>query len=506
MKKNYQWIGLFLSLLTFSQAGAETIHALIRLKEKIPLEQLAYDVRSPDSPRFGHYYSPEEIQNLSGPSSDEYTQLLQQLKSEGFTIERETRTRLWVGISGDSANFERVFQTQFDRNKDGSRHARWAAQTPSHLALIDSVGGLNNTRRAHPLHRIPYATKSPGGISPATIKSIYNFNPIYQAGLSGKGQHIAIATYNDFNLSDVKYYYKSLKLKSTPKVDKVTFNGKPPKDEPSAMETQLDTEFSGMMAPGASIHVFTSATNDDSGELQLFTAILDDNRAKIVNYSWGSCEDQVDPQHAKDMAKLFAQAVAQGVNILVASGDSGSDSCQNGSVAPDWPAANPDVVAVGGTSLRISGDRAEETAWDGSGGGISHLFDLPPYQEALGGIFEKRSYPDVSFNADPKSGEAIYAHNDGKAGWFVIGGTSMAAPQWAGFLALVGEARAKNRAPTLGFLNPIIYKFSSSEMQSAFNDVTSGSNGEYSAAKGWDAVTGLGSMNAQALLELLSQL
>ncbi len=292
-------------------------------------------------------------------------------------------------------------------------------------------------------------------------------------------------------------------LASTPTIDQVKFNGEPTLDENSALETQLDAEFSGMIAPEANVHVFASATNDDAGEVAMFTAILDDNRAKVANYSWGSCEPQVTPTHLAEMSKIFARAVAQGVNILVASGDSGSDSCQDGKNLADWPAANPDIVSVGGTTLKI-GTSTTESAWNGSGGGISAVWELPKYQKDLGAPYTKRSYPDVAFNADPSTGQAVYGHYSGKPVWLVIGGTSMAAPQWAGFLALVGEARSLKKKSTLGFLNPFIYSLSAKERTAMFHDITSGSNGAYKAGPGWDAVTGFGSMNAEALLTKLT--
>ena len=288
-----------------------------------------------------------------------------------------------------------------------------------------------------------------------------------------------------------------------PIVDKVQFNGTPTPDENTAAETQLDAELSGMIAPGANIHVYSSATNDDNGELAMFSAILEDSRIKIINYSWGSCETQVTKAHADDMSKVFAQAVAQGVNIMVASGDSGSDGCQDKTTVADWPAAHPNIVAVGGTTLNLSNDSTSEIAWDGSGGGISTLFPRPTYQKNLTAKYKGRAFPDVAFNADPNSGQAIYAHQAGTATWLVVGGTSMAAPQWAGFLALVGNARETQKLPPVGFINPLIYNLSKKQRVLGFNDITSGSNGAYSAAKGWDAVTGFGSMKGNDLFNIL---
>jgi kumamolisin len=313
-------------------------------------------------------------------------------------------------------------------------------------------------------------------------------------------------------LDDVKTFYQLADLPMQPTVDQVEFNGTPPDNEGSAIETSLDAEFAGMMAPGASVHIFASATNDDTGEAQMFTAILDDNRAKVVNYSWGGCEAQLDRGHAAEMDAIFTRAVAQGVNIMVASGDSGSDSCQDSTLSADWPADNANVVAVGGTTLHIQNNEPNESAWGPcggsfgcSGGGISEIFDLPAYQSGFQAPYIKRSYPDVAFNADNfHSGQAIYTHLDGEAGWLVIGGTSMAAPQWSGYMALVGEARAMQNKPALPFLNPIIYATAPDVRANLFRDSVKGSNGAYQAGPGWDAVTGLGSMRADALLKYLS--
>jgi kumamolisin len=498
---------LALSLVSIiaHSALAQPITAVLRLKEKVSLETLAQNVRDPASSRYAHFYGPDEIRALSAPSQDDYASLLAQLKEEGFTVVGESNTHLWVSVQAEPEIFEQVFGTRI-RSIDQKFHQNlYRAQASVRLPLIEAVVGLDNTRRAHPLyHRAAQLTKSPGGIAQSRIKSAYGFDPVYKQGWTGKGQHIAIATYDGFSVSDVQYFYRYSKLNPMPTVDTVNFNGKAKYDEGSATETELDAEFAGMIAPGANIHIFTSAANSDAGELQMFTAILDDNRAKVVNYSWGSCEKGLNDDHKNEMNKVFARAVAQGVNIMVASGDSGSDACGDGTTVADWPASHPDVVAVGGTTFRQDGKgQLSERAWSGSGGGISGIFDRPLWQQLLSGVFAKRSFPDVAFNADPQTGQAIWTHDKGQTGWMVVGGTSMAAPQWSGFLALLGQARAANKKSPIGFLNPKIYALNSASKNAAFHDVTSGSNGAYSAGPGWDAVTGLGSMQADALLGTL---
>jgi kumamolisin len=504
MNTGLRMIAVAVTGLICASASAKDVTAVLRLNEKVSMATLAADVNNPASGRYKKFYTPEEIRSISAPSQGEYDDLLATLKADGFEIVSESTTHLWVSVRGDSKLFESTFATQLKTNQNGMRIQMVSAQVPSRLSMIASVVGLDNTRKASPrLVKSALAQKF-SGIPQATIKTAYGFDPIYSSGLTGKGQHIAVATYNSFNTDDVNTFYQLSNLKPGPSVEQVNFNGDAPVDADSAIETELDAEFSGMMAPGAAIHVFTSATNDDAGEAQLFTAILDDNRAKVVNYSWGDCEANLKPDHQTEMSAIFARAVAQGVNIMVASGDSGSDGCRNGTLSADWPGANPNVVAVGGTTFTSDGSSMSETGWSGSGGGISVLFSLPDFQKSLTAPYTMRSFPDVAFNADPNSGQQIYVTYQGQTGWMTVGGTSMAAPQWTGFMALVGEARTNADKDVLGFLPPFLYNTTDTQRASLMNDVTSGNNGQYSAGPGWDAVTGLGSMKGNALLTYLS--
>lgn len=499
--------GLF-ALAVGVPALATPVTALVRLKEKVTMEDLAKDVMNPSSMHYRIPYTPEQIRDIAGPTETEYVATLNQLSAEGFTIISASPTRLWLVLKGEPEMFQKTFQTTVTAVHGSGNKQVGQAQIPSRLSAITSVFGLDTRRKSHPRMHVLGTSKDPGGgVDQATIKTAYGFDPIYTSNITGKGEHIAIATYDGFNISDVRHFYNVSKLKPTPKVDQVKFNGTPTYNENSAMETQLDAEFSGMIAPGATVHVFASAENSDAGEAAMFTAILDDNRSHVVNYSWGSCETQLTPEHKDEMAKIFARAVAQGVNIMVASGDNGSDSCGDGTNKADWPGANPHIVAVGGTTFAQDSNGAiVETAWSGSGGGISAVWDLPTWQAQLGAPYVQRSYPDVSFNADPQSGQAVWAHSNGVATWIVIGGTSMAAPQWSGLLTLVGQARAKAKKEPVGYVNPALYSLTADQRATVFNDVTQGSNGVYSAGLGWDAVTGLGTPKASSLLNYLTGL
>jgi kumamolisin len=516
------WLFAFGVVMLFTlQAKAQEVETVLRLKERVSMEKLADEVTRPSSERFQKFYSPAEIRQIAGPSDSDYQSLLEALRLKGFRLAGESKSHLFITVSAEQSVYENLFSTKIEfiastlGRTDGLHRSLGRIRIPSNLALIQSVIGLDNTRVSKHRHSVKSARDSVP-LEPSYIQSAYGFTPVYKSGITGKGQHIAIATYDGFFPGDIDQYFAYENIDPRPKVDTVLFNGQADVNVDSSGETELDTEFSGALAPNAEIHVFTSAHNDDQGEVQLFNAILDDNRAKVANYSWGDCEANVTPQHAEDMNQIFARAVAQGVNITVAAGDWGAYGCpsdslsgsESNSTSPgkynaDWPAANPYVIAVGGTSID-GGDNGEvqETAWVDTGGGVSSLFDQPSWQKGFQAPFLKRSFPDVAFNADPNTGQNALIHlGQADQEWVQIGGTSIGAPQWAGFLALVGEARGSEHP--LGYLNPIVYSMTDNEKKRGFHDVIRGNNGGYSAQAGWDATTGWGSMRANDLLEIL---
>ncbi|MDR3606968.1 MAG: S53 family peptidase [Oligoflexia bacterium] len=463
------------------------------------MQELASSVTDPSAPRYQRYFTPEEIRAIAAPPQEEYDSILADLRRHGVTVVRESSAHLSITVRGERAYLARL--------KAEVEFAKPRASNGIESSIESIVGLTNGPKRHHSSLLIRSMTDGDAnGLQPPAIKQAYDFNPIYQAGFTGKGQHIAIATYDAFYLQDIRDYYVMNHLDPMPSVDQVKFNGTPDDDVLSAVETESDAEFAGMIAPGASIHVFASAKNGDAGEQAIFTTILDDNRSKIVTYSWGTLENTLDREHKKAMDALFSRAVAQGVTIFVATGDGGAQ-------VPDFPAGNPNVVAVGGTTLTDTSGARSELAWSGSGGGISTFYPRPSYQAGLDPkMGTGRDYPDVAFNADPSSGQPTWVHYDPTSpmsapdapSYYIIGGTSIASPQWAGFMALVDEARGSKKH--LGLLNPWIYAIPTASVGDYFNDIVSGSNGMYSAGPGFDLVTGLGSMMASALFSYLQAL
>jgi kumamolisin len=265
----------------------------------------------------------------------------------------------------------------------------------------------------------------------------------------------------------------------------------------------LDIEVVGAIAPQAKIAVYF-APNTDAGFLDAITTAIHDttNKPSVISISWGGPESTWTAQAMTAMDQAFQAAATLGITVCIASGDNGSsDSVNDGGDHVDFPASSSFALACGGTSLQASASAINsETVWnDGanggaSGGGISGFFAKPVWQASLNAVdaqgkvvaLTQRGVPDVAGNADPQTGYEVRV--DGTAS--VIGGTSAVAPLWAALIARVNELSGK----PAGFLNPQLY-----QNPKALRDITSGNNGDFAAAAGWDACTGLGSPNGAAL-------
>lgn len=272
-------------------------------------------------------------------------------------------------------------------------------------------------------------------------------------------------------------------------------------------EVLLDVEVAGALAPGAQ-HVVYFAPNTDAGFLNAVSiAVHATPTPAVISISWGGPEDTWTAQARTALDSAFQDATALGVSVTAAAGDNGSsDGQSDGQPHVDFPASSPHVLACGGTSL--PSPTARETVWnDGAGGGatgggVSAVFARPTWQQNAGvpaprsGTGTGRGVPDVAGNADPATGYQVLV--DGAR--TVIGGTSAVAPLWAALIARLAQALGQ----PLGLLQPQLYAgVAPGQAVAGLKDVTSGLNGTYTAAAGWDACTGLGTPNGAALLQRL---
>jgi kumamolisin len=272
----------------------------------------------------------------------------------------------------------------------------------------------------------------------------------------------------------------------------------------------MDVEWSSGIAPGAKIRIYASGTLDfvnlDAALDRIFADLPSQPGMRQVSISLGLGETFMAAAEVRTQHTKFLKLAAAGVNVFVSSGDAGSSPdvtghSSSGPVQAEYESSDPSVIGVGGTSLKLAanGSVTSESGWTGSGGGKSIFFPRPAWQTGAGvGAGTQRLVPDVSSAADPNTGAMLVLSGVPQQ----IGGTSWSAPTWAGFCALLNEARAKASKPPLPFLNPLIYPLSGT---ASFRDITSGNNGAFAAGPGHDLVTGIGVPNIKELATALTK-
>lgn len=258
----------------------------------------------------------------------------------------------------------------------------------------------------------------------------------------------------------------------------------------------MDVEYAGAQAPGANLIVYQ--TSDTYSDFTLmFSQMASDDSAQVVSISYGSCESEYGKSVMKTEDVSFAQMAAEGMTIFAGSGDFGVYDCDTKHLNVDFPASDPNLTAVGGTSLYATAKYRykSESAWTDSGGGSSSYFVKPSWQVGPGvPTNKKRDIPDIAFDADENTGQNTYY----QGAWYSGYGTSYGGPNMAGYWALVLEAL---KGKPTGNVAPLFYKLgASSSYATDMHDVTTGNNGAgigpgYNATKDWDYTTGWGSVN-----------
>ncbi|WP_327406036.1 S53 family peptidase [Streptomyces sp. NBC_01288] len=460
------------------------------------LDTFISNVSNPRSSSYGHYLTKAQFAARFGRTDAEVKQVKEYLRAQGLTVGKVHSGNLLVDASGTAAQLEKAFGTKLSTWKDAkSGRAFYANETaptlPTGIAgLVSDVTGLNNRAQLHHQATDTVAPRNGpgGGYTPAQLKGGYNVSGTY----TGSGQKIALLEFDGFAQSNITKYDTNYSLGSpTPTVSKVDGGSGALGD--GQVEVELDIEVLHAIAPKANVTVF-EGPNSDAGEVDTYQAIVDSG-IPTTSISWGASESQRTTSNINAVDAVFKAGAAEGLGFYAASGDDGSDDAGDGTTTVDYPASDPYVTGVGGTKLTVTSANAfsKEVAWSGGGGGKSSVFKIPSWQTAVqksaGGGY--RQVPDVSAHANPSPGVSIYSQGT----WTSVGGTSAAAPEWAAFGALYNQQAAASGKANLGFANPALYTASGT----GFHDITSGSNGAYSAATGWDFTTGWGSYNAATL-------
>jgi hypothetical protein len=350
----------------------------------------------------------------------------------------------------------------------------------------------------------PLAGNAPGGgFSPSQVRHAYGFDQVLFNGSivgDGSGQTIAIIdAYDQPNIaSDLAAFDAAFGLPAPPSFVKVNQNGGsslPAADQNWGLEISLDVEWAHAIAPGAKILLVEANSNNFS---DLFAAVdyaRNQPGVSVVSMSFGGSEWSGETSYDFHFTTPTGHA---GVTFVASTGDSGSSG------APEYPSISPNVVGVGGTTLMLDGSNnyMTESGWSGSGGGNSVYESQPGYQKGVvSQSGTKRTTPDVAYDGSDGSTFGIF-DSWGYGGWLQVYGTSAGAPQWAALLAIANQGRAlAGQGPLDGVSQtlPKLYQLPGAD----YHDVTSGSNGGYSAGAGYDLVTGRGTPLANLVIPAL---
>jgi subtilase family serine protease len=368
--------------------------------------------------------------------------------------------------------------------------------------------------------------------TPQQYRAAYGIQPLLNQGHDGTGQTIVlIESYgapnlqNTVDIYDQRYRLPPVNLRVLAPLGTVPFDPNNTEMTGWAGETILDVEMAHVVAPGANIVVLTSPVDETEGTaglpefLQLEQYAVAHHLGNIISQSWGASEytltDAAGRQEIAQWDSFYKTATTQdGITFFASTGDSGATDFTDATSKKlvnkptiAFPADDPWVTATGGTTLLTNGTQYGQVAWSGSNGGFSAFYAEPSYQQSLPSSYQaqfanRRGVPDVSADSNPYTGLLLYSPFSNSP----AGGTSAAAPFWAGLAAIANQMAGH----PLGFLNPALYKLEASSTASRdFYDITQGNNSVndngmnvqgFSAVPGWDAVTGLGAPDAANLL------
>ena len=536
------------------------------------LDILLQQQQDPKSPNYHRWLTPAQYHQRFGISDADLAKVKTWLQANGLMLNEESSNRSMVVFSGNASQIGRAFHTELHRfASDGETHIANATEVavPSTLAnIVSGIRALNDFRpRPHPhLKQVKSAfTSSISGnhfLAPDDFATIYGLKALYNSGITGAGQKIAIVGQSNIILNDIRTFRSVSGLTaSDPQVILVPGSSDPGVVQGDVDESSLDIEWSGAVAPDATI-VYVNSKNGAFDSLQY---AIQSNVAPVISVSYGDCEKNFSNSELNSFNALFQQASAQGQTVISASGDSGAADCdypQSASssvssahqgLAVDYPPSSPNVTAVGGSTFSEGlgsfwnttnngnngsatgyipeiawNDTANDVAAGGSlaasGGGLSKLFPKPSWQAGVGVPADSaRDLPDVTFAASAdhdgylacSQGSCVNGYRAADTTLTVVGGTSAGGPVFAGIIALLNQKTNSVH----GNINPAMYALAATSGD-AFHDIVLGDNKVpctagttdcpsggsigFSAGVGYDLVTGLGSLNVTNFVNEMS--
>jgi kumamolisin len=493
--------------------ATQTLHfdIVLALRHQPELENFLQELYDPSSSSYKQYVTPQEFTARFGPSQEDYDALIAFAKASGFKVVGGSRDAMDVQFTGSVAAIEKAFHVTMGVYQHPTENRTFYAPDREPTVNLPfqlwHITGLDNYSIPRPasLHRnVRAKSQAVKGSCPGGYYCGSDMRAAYYGGtaLTGAGQYLGLFQFAGYDIADVNTYFKNVgQTLNVPIVGISTDGTSVNCVYPSCDDTEqtLDITQATSMAPGlATLYVFVGSS--DTAIFASMSTHTPLTAQMSASWMWTPADPSSDDPY-------FEKFAAQGQNFFAAAGD--WNSWKTSPYA--YPAEDAYVTGVGGTDLQTQsagGPWASETAWSDSGGGISpDGIPIPSWQQLSGVINSKnqgsttlRNGPDVA----AESNFDFYVCADQRgcgSGW---GGTSFAAPMWAGFMALVNQQAVANGNPTLGFINPLIYPIGvGSGYGNAFHDITSGNNG-YPAVAGYDLVTGWGSPNGSGLINALA--
>ncbi len=479
------------------------------LRNQAALNRLLKDLYDHSSPSFRHFLSLDEFTEMFGPSQQDYDAVIRWAEANGFAVVGTSRNRVNLNVTGSVAAIEAALHVNMGVYQHPTENRTFFAPdrepTPNLGVQLWHISGLDNysipkpalTRR--PLEAQPEATT---GSCPDQSFCGSDMRAAYYEGtsLTGAGQSLGLFEFLGTDLADLDTYYANIGQTNNVLITLDSVDGTSTSclasDGCDDTEQTIDMTQALGMAPGLTSLVMYIGSTDPAISNAMATA-TPLNAQLSCSWGWLPADPSTDDPY-------FQEFAAQGQNLFQAAGDSGKWSTSD----VFFPMDDPYLTSVGGTDLETTGPAgpwASESAWADGGGGISpEKFTIPFWQTTTASSYcsecsiTYRNGPDVSANAN----FTFYVCADqSPCTANLYGGTSFAAPMWAGYLALINQQALANGAPsTLGFINPALYDLGlGPTYDSDFHDITSGSNG-YSAEVGYDLATGWGSPNGSSLI------
>lgn len=510
----------------------------IPLRNEDQLDSLLQQLYDPTSPNYRCFLTVEQFTGKFGPTPVDYQRVIGFAQSHGLKITHTFANRLVVDISGSSANIEQAFHVRMQLYQHPTENRTFYAPdvepTVEAGMPILSVDGLSSFSRPHSMlkHAQPsegiHSNQTGSGSGGQFLGS--DMRAAYGGGtsLNGTGQVVGLIELGPYRLPDVLSYFSTLgQPLNVPIVnvvlsaDGVCSNTEPAPGPCDDGEEVIDIQQAISMAPNLSALIIYEAYSSSVSAVNAYNQAASDNIAKSlsISFGWGGT-----PSSQSSYEQVFKELAVQGQSSFVASGDAGA------SLSGGYPGNSPNITDAGGTDITTispGGAWQSESGWIGSGGGWNTQSPSPSYQTGAinssnGGDASYRNIPDVS--AEANTDNYFCANGSCQGG---IGGTSLAAPRWAAFVALINQqatanATAAGANPTLGFLNPTIYSLSSSDYADSFHDITTGNNATsttctvgtlgclpsgvvgFDAVTGFDIVTGWGSPNGPTVFNALA--